>query len=110
MVDLDDPYRFPPVLTDFDLYLLGEGTHQRLYDKLGAHPMTLDGVDGVAFVVLAPNARRVSVVGDFNFWNARRHPMRVRGVGYWELFVPRASAGRSIQIRYRRPAGPAFCR
>src|SRR5664279_5173027 len=80
VVDLDDPYRFPPVLTDFDLYLLGEGTHQRLYDKLGAHPMTLDGVDGVAFVVLAPNARRVSVVGDFNFWNPRRHPMRVRGI------------------------------
>ena len=53
--------------------------------------MTLDGVDGVAFVVLAPNARRVSVVGDFNFWNARRHPMRVRGVGYWELFIPRAA-------------------
>ena len=82
VVDLDDPYRFPPVLSDFDLYLLGEGTHQRLYDKLGAHPMTLDGVDGVAFVVLAPNARRVSVVGDFNFWNPRRHPMRVRGDGY----------------------------
>ncbi len=58
VVDLDDPYRFPPVLTDFDLYLLGEGTHQRIYDKLGAHPMTLDGVDGVAFVVLAPNAKR----------------------------------------------------
>src|ERR1700736_6486993 len=93
VVDLDDPYRFPPVLTEFDLYLLGEGTHQRLYDKLGAHPMTLDGVDGVAFVVFAPNARRVSVVGDFNFWNARRHPMRVRGNGYWELFVPRARAG-----------------
>ena len=93
VVDLDDPYRFPPVLTDFDLYLLGEGTDQRLYDKLGAHPMTLDGVDGIAFVVLAPNARRVSVVGDFNFWNARRHPMRVRGVGYWELFIPRAIAG-----------------
>ena len=88
VVDLDDPYRFPPVLSDFDLYLLGEGTHQRLYDKLGAHPMTLDGVDGVAFVVLAPNARRVSVVGDFNFWDGRRHPMRVRGVGYWEMFVP----------------------
>src|ERR1700704_3176854 len=79
VVDLDDPYRFPPVLSDFDLHLLGEGTHQRIYDKLGAHPMTLDDVEGVAFVVLAPNARRVSVVGDFNFWNARRHPMRVRG-------------------------------
>ena len=73
MVELEDPYRFPPVLSDFDLYLLGEGTHLRIYDKLGAHPMTLDGVDGVAFVVLAPNARRVSVVGDFNFWDGRRH-------------------------------------
>jgi 1,4-alpha-glucan branching enzyme len=69
------------VLSDFDLYLLGEGTHRRIYDKLGAHPLTLDGVDGVAFVVLAPNAKAVSVVGDFNFWNALRHPMRVRGVG-----------------------------
>src|ERR1700749_1513836 len=93
VVELEDPYRFPPVLTDFDLYLLGEGTDQRLYDKLGAHPMTLDGVDGVAFVVLAPNARRVSAVGDFNFWDTRRHPMRVRGSGYWELFIPRAAAG-----------------
>ena len=110
VVDLDDPYRFPPVLTDFDLYLLGEGTHQRLYDKLGAHPMTLDGVDGVAFVVLAPNARRVSVVGDFNFWNARRHPMRVRGVGYWELFIPRATRRRSLQIRHHRPAAASICR
>src|SRR6202045_1267094 len=58
VVDLDDPYRFPPVLTDFDLYLLGEGTHQRLYEKLGAHPMELEGVPGVAFVVLAATARR----------------------------------------------------
>ena len=55
VVELDDPYRFPPVLSDFDLHLLGEGTHQRIYDKLGAHPMTQDGVDGVAFVVLAPS-------------------------------------------------------
>src|SRR6202790_3153552 len=105
VVDLDDPYRFPPVLTDFDLYLLGEGTHQRIYDKLGAHPMTLDGVDGVAFVVLAPNARRVSVVGDFNFWNARRHPMRVRGVGYWELFVPHAAAGDHYKFDVIGPLG-----
>ena len=104
VVDLDDPYRFPPVLTDFDLYLLGEGTHQRIYDKLGAHPMTLDGVPGVAFVVLAPNARRVSVVGDFNFWNPRRHPMRVRGVGYWELFVPACHRRRPLQVRHHRPA------
>ena len=82
VVELEDPYRFPPVLSDFDLYLLAEGTHQQLYARLGAHPLVLDGVDGVAFVVLAPNARRVSVVGDFNFWDARRHPMRKRGMGY----------------------------
>lgn len=93
VVELQDPYRFPPILSDFDLYLLGEGTHQDLYDKLGAHPMTLDGVEGVAFVVLAPNAKRVSVVGDFNFWEPRRHPMRVRGSGYWEIFIPGAIPG-----------------
>jgi 1,4-alpha-glucan branching enzyme len=105
VVELDDPYRFPPVLSDLDLYLLGEGTHQRLYDKLGAHPMRLDGVEGVAFVVLAPNARRVSVVGDFNFWNARRHPMRVRGLGYWELFVPHAAAGDHYKFDIIGPHG-----
>jgi 1,4-alpha-glucan branching enzyme len=105
VVDLDDPYRFPPVLSDFDLYLLGEGTHRRIYDKLGAHPMRLDGVDGVAFVVLAPNAHGVSVVGDFNYWNARRHPMRVRGVGYWELFVPHAAAGDHYKFDIIGPEG-----
>jgi len=68
VVDLDDPYRFPPVLTDFDLYLLGEGTHQRIYDKLGAHPMTLDGVNGVAFVCSRPTrggsrGRRLQISG-----------------------------------------------
>ncbi|MBS0531732.1 MAG: 1,4-alpha-glucan branching enzyme, partial [Proteobacteria bacterium] len=92
-VELEDPYRFPPILTDFDLYLLGEGTHQRLYDKLGAHRMTMDGVEGVGFVVFAPNAKAVAVVGDFNFWDRRRHPMRVRNNGYWELFVPGAAVG-----------------
>jgi 1,4-alpha-glucan branching enzyme len=92
-VDLEDAYRFPPVLSDFDLHLLSEGRHLRLYDKLGAHPMTLDGVDGVAFATFAPSARRVSVVGDFNFWDGRRHAMRVRGNGFWEIFVPGAHAG-----------------
>jgi 1,4-alpha-glucan branching enzyme len=91
--EIEDPYRFPPILSEFDLYLLGEGTDRRLYDKLGAHPMMLEGVAGVGFAVLAPNAQRVSVVGDFNFWNPRRHPMRVRGNGYWELFIPHAAAG-----------------
>src|ERR1700748_2575439 len=105
VVQLEDPYRFPPVLSEFDLYLLGEGTDQQLYDKIGAHPMTLDGVDGVAFVVFAPNARRVSVIGDFNFWDARRHPMRRRGVGYWELFIPRARAGDHYKFDMIGPHG-----
>ncbi|MDP2298190.1 MAG: 1,4-alpha-glucan branching protein GlgB [Pseudolabrys sp.] len=92
-VELEDPYRFAPILSDYDLYLLGEGNHLRLYDTLGAHPRQMDGVDGVGFVLWAPNARRVSVVGDFNFWDGRRHVMRVRGNGYWEIFVPDAHAG-----------------
>jgi len=89
-VELEDAYRFPPVLSEYDLYLLGEGTHLRAYDKLGAHPMSIEGVEGVAFAVFAPSARRVSVVGDFNSWDGRRHPMRVRGKGFWEIFVPGA--------------------
>jgi 1,4-alpha-glucan branching enzyme len=105
VVELEDAYRFPPILNDYDLYLLGEGTHQRLYDKLGAHPMSIDGVDGVGFVVLAPNARRVSVVGDFNFWDARRHPMRVRGSGYWELFIPHARSGDHYKFDIVGPHG-----
>jgi 1,4-alpha-glucan branching enzyme len=92
-VEMEDPYRFAPLLTDYDLYLLGEGNHLRLYDKLGAHLLTQDGVAGVGFVVWAPNAQRVSVVGEFNFWDGRRHAMRVRGNGYWEIFVPGAHAG-----------------
>jgi 1,4-alpha-glucan branching enzyme len=105
MVELEDPYRFPPVLSDLDLYLLGEGTHLRLYDKLGAHPLVLDGVEGVAFVVFAPNARRVSVVGDFNSWDGRRHAMRVRGNGFWEIFVPAARPGDKYKYEIIGPAG-----
>ena len=105
VVTLDDAYRFPPILSDFDLYLLGEGTDQRLYDKLGAHPMTLDGIPGVGFVVFAPNAQRVSVVGTMNNWDARRHPMRMRGNGYWELFVPRATAGDHYKFDITGPQG-----
>ena len=92
VVEFEDPYRFPPLLSDYDLYLLGEGSHLRLYEKLGAHLTTLESVAGVGFVVWAPNAQRVSVVGDFNFWDGRRHAMRVRGNGYWEIFVPGARA------------------
>jgi 1,4-alpha-glucan branching enzyme len=85
----EDPYRFSPVLTEFDLYLFGEGKHYELYDKLGAHIIEHEGVAGVVFGVWAPNAQRVSVVGDFNEWDGRRLPMRPRGAtGLWELFVP----------------------
>jgi 1,4-alpha-glucan branching enzyme len=105
VVEIEDAYRFPPVLSGLDLYLLGEGTHMRLYDKLGAHPLVLDGVDGVAFVVFAPNARRVSVVGDFNGWDGRRHAMRVRGNGFWEIFVPAARAGDKYKYEIIGPDG-----
>ncbi|HEV7414919.1 MAG TPA: 1,4-alpha-glucan branching protein GlgB [Tianweitania sediminis] len=90
----EDPYRFPPVLGELDEYLLGEGRHLDLYSRLGAHPMTLDGVEGTNFCVWAPNARRVSVVGHFNAWDGRRMPMRKRwGIGVWELFVPGIGKG-----------------
>ena len=89
--DEEDPYRFPPVLGATDVHLMAEGTHRRLYEKLGAHPIRLEGTEGVAFAVWAPNARRVSIVGDFNGWDGRRHPMRKRHeAGVWELFIPGA--------------------
>jgi 1,4-alpha-glucan branching enzyme len=92
---VDDPYRFGKVLGDIDIHLIGEGRHQRLYEKLGAHVTRIGGVDGTAFAVWAPNARRVSVVGDFNDWDGRRHPMRFRqGAGVWELFIPGVGTGR----------------
>ena len=73
---------------------MAEGSHRRIFERLGAHPTTLEGVDGVAFAVWAPNARRVSVVGDFNQWDGRRHPMRKRiEVGCWEIFVPGVGKG-----------------
>src|SRR5215475_654916 len=105
LVELEDAYRFPPILSDFDLYLLGEGTHLRLYEKLGAHPLVLDGVAGIGFAVFAPNARRVSVVGDFNYWDGRRHAMRVRGNGYWEIFVPGARVGDKYKYEIVGPDG-----
>ena len=84
-----DPYSFGPILSDFDLYLLGQGTHKNLYDILGAHLVEHEGVKGVRFAVWAPNARRVSVVGNFNTWDGRRHMMRNRtNTGVWELYIP----------------------
>ncbi|HKV84004.1 MAG TPA: 1,4-alpha-glucan branching protein GlgB [Ktedonobacterales bacterium] len=90
---IEDPYAFPPVLTGFDLHLIGEGKHLEIYNRLGAHPFQLRGVSGVLFAVWAPNARRVSVVGDFNRWDERAHPMRMRTNGVWELFIPDLAPG-----------------
>ena len=87
--EAEDVYRFWTVLGEMDLYFFNEGTHYRSYEKLGAHLITHQGVDGVSFAVWAPNAKRVSVVGNFNGWDGRRHLMRPRGSsGIWELFVP----------------------
>ena len=90
----DDPFRFGPVLGEMDEHLLGEGSHLELWKVLGAHPLTSDGIAGVHFAVWAPDARRVSVVGDFNHWDGRRHPMRRRGsTGVWEIFLPGVAEG-----------------
>ncbi len=92
--ETEDPYSFGLLLGDLDLHLIGQGTHYDLGRTLGARAMDIDGVAGVRFSVWAPNARRVSVVGDFNAWDGRRHPMRLRqSSGVWELFVPRLGPG-----------------
>ena len=94
----EDPYRFGLLLGEVDLYLFAEGTHRNLGRALGANPMTIDGIAGTRFAVWAPNARRVSVVGDFNQWDGRRHAMRLRfESGVWELFIPRLGPGTRYQ-------------
>ena len=104
--ETEDPYAFPPILGDMDIYLLAEGRHRDFGRCLGAHPTVLDGVPGVRFAVWAPNAQRVSVVGDFNNWDGRRHPMRKRhGPGVWELFVPRIAAGELYKFEMLGPGG-----
>lgn len=91
---IDDPYRFGTLIQDMDAWWLAEGNHLRPYEVLGAHPADYDDVPGVTFAVWAPNAQRVSVVGEFNFWDGRRHPMRLRREsGIWELFVPAVQEG-----------------
>tara|TARA_R110002051_G_scaffold154619_1_gene226712 strand:- start:11126 stop:13327 length:2202 start_codon:yes stop_codon:yes gene_type:complete len=97
--DVIDPYSFGPVLGPMDDYYIGEGSHLRLFDKMGAHFMTFEGVEGTHFAVWAPNARRVSVVGSFNDWDGRRHAMRLRNqIGIWEIFVPGVTPG--AQYKY----------
>ncbi len=105
-VMIDDPYSFPPVLSDFDLHLFAEGKHHTIYEKMGAHAITLSGIDGFLFSVWAPSASRVSVVGSFNEWDGRVHPMRVRGAsGVWELFIPGIAAGELYKYEIRTPEG-----
>jgi len=97
-----DPYAFGVQLQDFDLHLFGEGRHWHAYRFLGSHVHTTDGVGGVLFSVWAPNAARVSVVGDFNDWDGRRHPMRARGgSGVWELFIPDIGPGALYKFELR---------
>ncbi len=92
--DVADPYSFGPVLGPMDDYYIGEGSHLRLFDKLGAHAMEFEGVAGTHFAVWAPNASRVSIVGPFNDWDGRRHPMRRRlNIGIWEVFIPHVGPG-----------------
>ncbi|MFP4099330.1 1,4-alpha-glucan branching enzyme [Coleofasciculus sp.] len=89
-----DPYAFrSPRLTEFDRHLFAEGNHHRIYEKLGAHPTEIDGIQGVYFAVWAPNARNASVLGDFNHWDGRKHQMRKGDTGIWELFIPEVSVG-----------------
>lgn len=97
-----DPYTFLPQLGDLDLHLFGEGRHRHVYRFLGSHEREVDGVGGVLFAVWAPNAERVSVVGNFNRWDGRSHPMRVRGgSGVWELFIPDLGAGQIYKYEIR---------
>ncbi|WP_299142096.1 1,4-alpha-glucan branching protein GlgB [uncultured Tateyamaria sp.] len=105
----EDPYRFGQVLSDDDIYYLGEGSMNRLWSALGAHVITHEGVDGVHFAVWAPNAARVALVGDFNVWDARRHGMRRLGQsGIWEIFVPGLQVGDVYKYAIHGPDGQAL--
>ncbi|MDH5325256.1 MAG: 1,4-alpha-glucan branching protein GlgB [Gammaproteobacteria bacterium] len=107
---LHDPYSFPPQIPDFDLHLFAQGKHWHAYRFLGAHAHEAQGIAGVLFAVWAPNAERVSVVGDFNHWDGRRHPLRCRGgSGVWELFVPDLAPGSLYKYEIRnRHTGAVF--
>jgi 1,4-alpha-glucan branching enzyme len=110
-VELDDPYMFMPTLGELDLHLAAGGRHEQLYEKLGAHVREIDGVVGTAFAVWAPNARSVSVVGDFNSWDGRLHPMRSLGAaGIWELFLPGVVEGANYKFEVRNQDGTVHLR
>src|SRR5437660_10006588 len=101
-----DPYSFLPTLGEADLFLFGKGDERRIYDKLGAQLRTIDGVSGASFAVWAPNAQRISVVGDFNNWDGRAHQMRSLGLsGVWEIFVPGVAEGAHYKYEIRNLRG-----
>ena len=101
-----DPYSFLPVLSHYDLYLFNRGDHRRIYEKLGAHRMTVNGVTGIYFAVWAPCARNVSVIGDFNRWDGRINPMRKLGAsGVWEIFMPRPNEGALYKFEIKTQSG-----
>ena len=101
-----DPYFFLPQMGELDLYLFGQGDHHKIYEKLGAHPMEVNGVKGVYFAVWAPNARNVSVIGNFNVWHGGKHQMRVLGSsGVWELFVPDIGVGEVYKYEVKDQSG-----
>ena len=104
-----DPYNFDTVLDPIDVSLFNEGEHYKIYEKMGAHPMTVEGVDGVLFAVWAPNAERVSVVGDFNNWDGSRHPMRkIDYSGIFELFIPGKYTGELYKFEIASKSGKVF--
>jgi 1,4-alpha-glucan branching enzyme len=104
-----DPYAFRSAkLTDLDIHLFAEGNHHRIYEKLGAHVTEIDGVKGVYFAVWAPNARNVSVLGDFNQWDGRQHQMRQTGNGVWELFIPELGVGTQYKYEIKNPEGHIY--
>src|ERR1051326_6350036 len=101
-----DPYSFLPTLGEADLYLFGKGDERRIYDKLGSQLRTIDGVAGASFAVWAPNAQRISVVGDFNNWDGRYHQMRALGMsGVWEIFIPGVGQGAHYKVEIRNLHG-----
>ncbi len=104
-----DPYAFrSPKLTEFDQHLFSEGNHHRIYEKLGAHITQVDGIPGVYFAVWAPNARNVSVLGDFNYWDGRKHQMRKSQNGIWELFIPGLDAGTHYKYEVKNQDGHPY--
>src|SRR5580658_7649344 len=101
-----DAYSFLPTLGETDLFLFGQGNERRIYEKLGAQLRTMDGVEGASFAVWAPTAQRVSVVGAFNDWDGRLHPMRMLGAsGVWEIFIPGAREGSLYKFELKTPNG-----